>query len=420
MKAARSILWAALALSGMAARAEEFPFENGGTTDAEFEKGFGKEGISEAEKFTAEADRLKIGGALAADFYLYRTDGTAGRDYLLNPNTLWLYLDSRLRNDIRGYVKAKAVFDPTADGQTTSPLTGAKNVQNQSDLEEMKVLFNVKKDVFFTLGKQKIKWGSGRFWNPTDVLNATKRDFLYADDRRSGVTLVKTHLPVGAANLYLVNSLDGAAKLGKVGNAVRAEVPIASSEIALTAANRPGGHSVWGADVSAGIWDFDVYSELAYAKAPNQIYYNASGAFSRTSASVNWVTGVSYERKYSDSDTVTLGLEYFRNGDGYANKADYGWPLAKGAYTPFDLSRQYGMFMIYLPAPGSWNDVSFTLFNVLNLTDRSALSKLNASIKALQDLQIELGLSVHYGDSAGELRLGNQRVDVSTRVMIQF
>jgi hypothetical protein len=381
-------------------------------TSDEFEKGFGEAtGITESEKKSADDDRLKIGGSLASDLYI---EATPARDVLVNLNTLWLYADAKLRNDVRAYVKARGVVEGTS---TTS--TGAIPA-SQSDVEEMKLFFNAAKTVFFTVGKQKIKWGSGFFWNPSDVVNQARRDVLYSDDRRSGVTIVKSHVPLGTSNLYLVNSFTDADRVDEIGNALRFEIPVAQSEFAVTASKQRYQEAVFALDASVGVWDFDLHGEAAYSRKSNQLFYGASGPYSKQTDTVNWVVGAAYEFKYSDQDSIAISAEYFRNQDGYKSRADYAYVLASGAYVPYYLADQYALLMVSASDPGSLSGVSFALINLFNVADGSALSKLSSNFTLMQDLNLTVAASYRYGSSDGELRFGNLRYGFETRLKVDF
>jgi len=390
---------------------QEFPTDSVSAED--FEKGFGESaGISEHEKSNADEDRLKIGGTLASDGFIYAFEG---RDHFRNPNTLWIYLDAKLRNDIRAFAKFKGVVDST--GAPGSPLASSVS---PSDVEELKLFFNAHKKVFFTLGKQKVKWGSGQFWNPSDVLNNTPRDLLYADDRRSGVSLLKAHVPVANSNLYLLSSFDGADRMSQIGNTLRLEVPVATSEISLTASKFYEQETVFGADLSAGLGIIDVRAEAAYSSASNKPRYSATGPFTEGGAAFNWVAGLSYDLDYLDNDTLSFNVEYFNNDDGYDKKSDYVFALLNKAYVPFHLGEQYAMFMIYAPTPGTWNHTSLSLFNVFNLTDESAITKFNVSFTLMQDLALDTGISIPYGASDREFRMLKQKYELSTRLKVDF
>ena len=130
--------------------------------------------------------------------------------------------------------------------------------------------------------------------------------------------------------------------------------------------------------------------------------------------------GASYEVPIADNDSITFALEYFHNDLGYTDTVNYPFVLLGGGYQPFHLSRHYGMFMIYLPEPGHWNDVTFTLSNIVNLSDGSALTRVDTLFELMDDLDLNLAFGVHFGKDTGELRLGGQLVDIAARLMIQF
>lgn len=401
-----------LGLSSVPALAEDFPFESG-SADAEFKKGFGdKEGLTQKDKDLADEDRLKIGGSLWSELTYVSLDPDGVIDsFFGNQNSLWLYLDSRLKNDIRGYVKVKAIYDPTVNAGVLNPFTGDVSRGFVSDLEELKILFNLSKKAFLTVGKQKIKWGSGKFWNATDFLNNDQRNFLYSQDLRSGVSLIKTHVPVGASNFYMVQKLDGADQPEEVKHAFRAEVPFLTAEAAGSVLFSKDRDPVFGLDVSTALWELDAYGEISYT---------ASTASTPNESLTHWVVGLSYDWQYLESDTLQLSLEYFRNGAGVTDTSKYYSIVTGGGYEPFRLSREYGMLMILMQEPGSWNDVSFVVFNLANLTDHSAMTRIETQLTGLQDLTFAFSVGAHYGNGNGEFKFGGQAVDVATRLMIDF
>lgn len=435
---------------------EDLPFKE--SSSEEFEKAFGdKKGITEIDQSDAEKDKLHIGGSLQTEFQQYENEDF-DNSRLANPYTLSLYFDSRLRHDIRAYSKSKIVYDPTIEEEEASQIPGLSSRQTQGDLEELKIMFNIKKRAFMTVGKQKIKWGSAKFWNPTDIINTTKRDFLKTDDERSGLPLVKMHVPIESSNFYVMGLFDRASKSNQVGYAGRFEVPIKTSEISLSAMGRKGRHTLYATDFSAGVWDLDFYGEAAFSKGSDTTRYRALDTWPvppvqipqesdvdkisrkakqppctpdveslpceisyENAKTVSKVTGgVSYEYKYSDQDTLTLYFEYFHNEEGYKEKKDYSVLMQNGAYQPFYLGLHYGMVSFYLPAPGSWNDWTFVLFNVANYTDHSYLAKLDATLIAMQDLTTTFGVSHHYGNREGEFLFTGQKWDFSLALKTVF
>jgi hypothetical protein len=117
-----------------------------------------------------------------------------------------------------------------------------------------------------------VKWGVGRFWNPTDYLHPVKRDPLAVFDPRLGTAMVKLHLPWEARgwNAYGVAVFEDIAgvpaatrRLGRLGVGGRAEVVLGPMELGLDALAQDGHRPRFGVDVSAGVWDLDVYAEAA-------------------------------------------------------------------------------------------------------------------------------------------------------------
>ena len=64
---------------------------------------------------------------------------------------------------------------------------------NRVLLDQAWLRFDLGRTLFITAGKQHVKWGTSRFWNPTDFLQR-KRNPLEPFDVRTGVNMVK--LPI--------------------------------------------------------------------------------------------------------------------------------------------------------------------------------------------------------------------------------
>jgi hypothetical protein len=140
------------------------------------------------------------------------------------------------------------------------------------------------------------------------------------------------------------------------------------------------------------------------------------------------VVGANYSVKYSDEDTVTFGLEYFYDDSGYDSPRIYPVLLGVAAVSPLDaaalglpanplagqpnpftsfyLGRHYGGAYASLPKPGRWNDTTFTLSVLGNLSDESFVARLDHSVLLLTYLRLETYLAGHFGAREGEFRLG--------------
>jgi hypothetical protein len=406
-------------------------------------------------------DPLRVGGQIYLRAATSALEGQAPADWALSsPEILDVYLDVRPNDRVRGFVLGRMFFDPTTPSEPTgiSALFGTPVPANPSALlDQLWVNFDVSRRAFVTAGKQHVKWGVGRFWNPTDWLHAQRRDPLAVLDVRSGATMVKVHVPWEARgwNAYavaLVEDLDRAPRqpttlsspplqptLGSrlAGTALggRAEIVLGTVEVGLDALAKDGRRPRFGIDVSAGIWELDVYAGAALRTAPDFLRwrevapaasidqrYALDHALGFTPAVV---AGGEWSAKYSDEDSVTVGAEWFFDDSGYADPAVYPFlllgapalsPTAPGlvpfeqrdsaAFTPFYLGRHYAGAFVMLPSPGRWNDTTFTLSGIGNLSDRSYVVRLDHSMLALTYLRVETYVAGRFGARDGEFRLG--------------
>lgn len=399
------ILFTSLVLLGLMTRAEDFP--GGATaTEDEFEKGFSKDkGMREEDHRLVEADRLKMGGYLQAEWMAYQLENSAMQDYVTSPMTLELYLDAQMKNDVRAFFKGRLLHDSSVDESVASPITGGPQKQNTSYLDEMKISFNTQKKIFWTVGRQKIKWGASKFWNPTDFINMQKRDFLRQEDLRTGVSMIKAHVPWRASNFYLIGVNEAANESSQNGVAGRLEIPIQTSEWTLSAYSRKGQKTKLGSDISFALKDFDFYLEGAQTDL---------GTDKSTSG------GLSYEFKYNDDDTASIGLEGFWQENGASDKSEYQSRLVAGQFVPFQVGKSYASASLYMMKPGSWNDSNVLFFAILNNTDQSQYYRVTWIYTGISDLQWTVALGGRTGSTGSEMKLFNQTYDGWVQMRVAF
>lgn len=393
-----------ITLSGSNAWGEDFP--GGDESRQELDKAFGdKGGVQSEDHQFLDKDRLKIGGTLLAEWWAYRLPQSTPDQYLTNPMTLEMYMDSQLRNDIRFFFRGRMVNDPTVDESKVSPLTGAAQRATTSSLDELKFNFHTQRKIFWTIGRQKIKWGAGQFWNPTDFINQERRNFLRQEDLRQGVSMVKAHVPWGNANFYALAVNEKAQESAQNGIGGRFEIPFSRGEWTGSIYSRRGQETLLGSDLSLAVWDFDVYAEAAQTDKGN----------ARATT-----LGLTYAVKYSDEDTVNFSFEHFRQEDGIDDISQYTSLLLAGKWNPFFIAKAYSAFFVYLPSPGNWNDTSFSLSVIRNCNDKSSYTRLNWSYTGQRDIAWTVALGSHQGDPGTETRLGNLSEDLWVMAKLGF
>ena len=164
-----------------------------------------------------------------------------------------------------------------------------------------------------------------------------------------------------------------------------------------------------GVDLSAGIWELDVYGEAALKwgselprwriVTPPDFPAGSLGTYEPYDPgfSPQVVLGATWSWKYSDEDALTIGGEYFYNSLGYGSPEIYPALVFYRDYVPFYVGRQYAGLYLLLPRPGSWNDTNFTFSTLGNLSDRTFVSRVDYDVMLLTYLRLEAHVAVNYG-----------------------
>lgn len=378
-------------------------------------------------------DYLDIGGVAWFWMQAFGREKTEFQHTPLSaPSFVDVYMDARPNDRVRAYIRGRLNYDPTID-EAALGVTGATQSQTRARLDQLWVKFDILRTAFLTLGQQRVRWGTGRIWNPTDFLNDTRIDSLNFLDTRLGVPLVKVHVPVESLgwNFYAMANFDGASTMKEVGAGLRGEVLIGPAEVALSTAIQKGEPWRLGADISLPVWEFDLRIEAALLNDVQRPFFDSRSdatalqALDRVTAdelnllldglrgvpidrSDDWISqvvvGVDYAVRYNDDDTLLLSLEYFYNDGGTDAPEAYLPMFFNGAFEALYVGRHYVALAAYLVAPGDWDDTTFSLISLANISDRTGLVRLNYSLRVLTFLRLNAFASVQMGRRGGEFR----------------
>ncbi|OFX26130.1 MAG: hypothetical protein A2V77_18695, partial [Anaeromyxobacter sp. RBG_16_69_14] len=389
-------------------------------------------------------DPLKIGGLLYLRSNVNAREHTPPSQWTLTAPALTdIFLDARPLDRVRGFVLGRMFFDPTQTASSTGLASEEAPPPNpQVLLDQLWLSFDLGRTAFVTLGRQHVKWGVGRFWNPTDYLHAVRRDPLTVFDARTGTYMARVNLPwerygwsitgvvvfeplvTQAATTFITSVAVPAGsttttpagtpsnQLAGVGGGGRAELVLGSWEFGVDGVAQRGMRPRLGVDVSGGLWEIDFKGELSLRKSSDVTLYRGTlasfGPYEPSGVRPAAVLAAEWSHKYSDEDSFTLGFEYFYNSNGYVNdqRALYPVLILANAFTSFYLGRHYGGAYLSLTKPGGWNLHTFTLSAISNLSDQSSLVRFDWSMTFLTYLTLEVYVQGHLGTSDGEFRLG--------------
>ena len=354
-------------------------------------------------------DRLQIGGMFYARQGVAKArDVGFGAMTLAQSSLVDVYLDGRVNERVRAYVRGRLAWNPLADvaaGAGSGFSAAGPGEEVRVGLDQLWLKWDLGRTAYLTLGSQHVRYGATRIWNPGDVVNRTRRNPLQFFDERTGVPMLKVHVPWEARgwNFYGLLLTDDATTLDKVGAILRSEVVVGPAEVGLTGLARKGDDPRVALDVSAGVWELDLMAETGLQVGDGEVLWQASA-------------GVAWTWPYREDDSLTVGLEWFHNPQGFESERDAVDAAAKALLTgaaspivPLYTSRDYVGALAVVASPGDWKDVSVSAIALTSISDRSGLVRLALQGRVLTDLGVEAFVAGVWGEGefsgyAGEIK----------------
>lgn len=365
-----------------------------------------------ADTMAGTEDRFTVGGQIWLQFQGSHGEKNDLEDLTLtSPSFADLYGDARPNDRVRGYLRVRFRNDFTVSPSDTDAFGNASSQQSIS-LDQFWLKFDAWKRVYLTIGKQRIRWGTGRFWNPTDFMQSQQLDGLAVYDLRLGVPMVKVHVPIEktGTNLYALANIDAASTPGEIGVALRAEQVIGSCEVSASTLIRKDEPFKVGLDFSGPLGPFDVKLEGALTRGTESTKPRWEGELDLDTLTVpteaDWddrwipqlVAGTEVAVRYNDEDTINFGGEYFYNGRGYEDADLYLWLLFNGDFDAFYLGQHYAGAYVFLANPGRVRDQSFTASVLGNLSDRSFVARGDWRVTVNTYLNLNTYVQGHFGE----------------------
>ena len=356
------------------------------------------------------------------DYLLYNPDMDNGGEYT-GSLTSNLLLDMRYKDGIKGFINSdfiyyfKGIYEPGEPDKTYADMA----------LREIFLDFNLSRKVYFRVGRQYLRWGRNYFWNPTDLINVDRKDFLDPNKNLQGTKGIRIHIPFGTKyNIYGFINLEDIDHFRDISYALKYEFLAGDTEMAFSGWYKKGFKPVFGYDFSTRFLLIDWRGEMSISRGDNQVSLlqavddTGNPYYTTVREDGKWFPKVSLGFTKSlelldvnDRVTITGELYYNRSGYGYNifdNQESALSLLYFGLYEPNHVSRYYGAVFSSIQR-FIFSNASFN-FNVLsNLTDGSGTvySSLNFVFK--YDFFINLTMSSTFGDGRDEYTFsGNDKM----------
>jgi hypothetical protein len=230
-----------------------------------------------------------------------------------------------------------------------------------------------------SIGRQRFAWGTGKFWNPTDLLNPYDPTQIEREER-AGTDALSLDLHLGT----LTKSLIVYAPRSTYRNsalALRFSTTIKSYDLSFVL-GRFGSQKAVGLDFYGYVGDGGIYGEGAYRCNKEALDF------------LRFVLGGEYRL----SGGLYLNLEYFFNQAGKKNPGDYDW---NGFFSGkiLALSRNYFNFSLGYEISPLLKVEDYT---IINLNDRSFFTAPNLSYSLSSDISLDGGIQFFKGNKQDE------------------
>jgi hypothetical protein len=369
-------------------------------------------------------------------------------DQLNNLVSADLFVDIRLTKGIKGFCSLGLNYFPGGidvigtnyNLETTPPekITVISKEYLQLTIKEFFVDANWKNKVYFRTGKQYLKWGQGYFWNPTDFINLSRKDFFNINAIQEGVFGVKVSIPSGVKqNGYFFANMNNAQKFSDAALAGKYEFLIGNTEMSVSAVVQKSQIPSYGFDITGRIGHLDYHGEIGFkdvARSPI-LDYNTLLPLARFGEySPQACLGVTKYFTVGDiKDKVMVNAEFFYNQAGYdqnmieriatepnATLRENAREFYLGNYQAYTNSKYYlaifGSVQKFIVP-----EMTLNVNSIINLIDKSAVLTAGVSyIPALTDLSVNFSVNGFLGAPNTEATFSGNRWSLSLGTKIVF
>ena len=403
-----------------------------------------------------ESKAVRIGGNLTSELTLgyqwtdpYRKKADAKKAFL-NPAVAQLrptiganlFFDARPVQDLKLYGKFmfEFPFEKSLNGALSvpkSPLApkGADIPISVNGSPNMKIWelytdFSAKDIAFFRFGKHTVKWGTGYFYSPADVINLSRIDPEKPTADREGPVSLRTHIVIPRTQyniwLYLLPDTESF-KPQYTAGAAKAELVFGDWEWGIGGWYRyekaPRLISTLSGSIAGKV---AVFAEGVFAWGSDVTYYKDDAALTAYTVKNKPFFQATLGGSYTHADSHTmLAMQYYYNGFGYTdikaadritdaaaaaiNSRNYSDP-ALGKYGDItamgNKGQHYIAFTISQNKIGT-EDLTASLFQQFSITEKEGMTTLSLNWNIFKFVQMRTGPTFSYPLSSSAATKGS-------------
>ncbi|HUI72379.1 MAG TPA: hypothetical protein VL354_17805 [Spirochaetia bacterium] len=337
-------------------------------------------------------------------------------DFLVDarlPKSYRMFLDLNINYVPTGVavpVTFTGVFPPNPFPQQ---LVLAQTQTTVLDIKEVFVDFNFAQNaIHFRAGKQVLQWGTGYFWNPTDLINVAHKSFTNLNALLDGVFGLRTDVTFSNAfHLYTFINLNGVNDVTNIAYAARAEFLAGTVEFGFSGWYEYNKVPVFGADITTPLfWELNMTGEASLSYGDNIQKLDTNNVAYSVSNQLVPKVDVGLSRTFdvlNVQDRLTVMTEFFWNSDGYSQNMFQSLGAASlanflnGYYHASYYGQYYGALF------GSINDfglpnMTLSVNGLMNFSDTTAIALVGLSDSPVNNFTLQVQLGTFLGPNFGE------------------
>ncbi|HYW81817.1 MAG TPA: hypothetical protein VFB30_01080 [Spirochaetia bacterium] len=390
------------------------------------------QGTAEKKNITEEIEKERVGlsGILQGQGSYNMTrdfvQGLAGTSGNALSNAMMgdFLVDARLLKSFRAFVDlnvtyltggAPLVHDFTEIAPVPgSPLIVSENQTTFLDVKEFFVDFNASNTLYFRLGKQVLQWGTGYFWNPTDLINIEHKSFTNLTALRDGVFGLRSDVVFSRDfHLYTFLNLNAIQDITDVAFAARSEFLVGAFEFGFSGWLKSNKLPVFGTDLTAPFfWSTNLTAEASFSWGDNQPHLNPDGVTTSTIRDrLVPKVDVGLSRTFDAfdvQDRISVNVEFFYNGAGYDDNMFQKLINPLALQTFFSTYYQPGYYGTYYAAffvtvsKFILNEMTLSVSGLSDLSDSSAIAFVGLAYDPVNNFELSLQLGTYLGPNNTE------------------
>jgi hypothetical protein len=291
----------------------------------------------------------------------------------------------------------------------------SQNETTLLDLKEVFVDFNFDNNaVHFRAGKQVLQWGTGYFWNPTDLINVAHKSFTNLEALLEGVFGLRTDVTFSQVfHLYTFINLNGVTDLTDAAYAARTEFLAGKVEFGFSGWYQYDKIPVFGSDITMPLfWELNMTGEASLSYGDNVQKLDTNGNPYSVSNQLVPKVDIGLSRTFdvlNVQDRLSVMAEFFWNSDGYdqnmfqslSSSSTNLATFLNTYYHPSYYGQYYGALFVSIADFGLQN-MTLSLDGLCNFSDMSAIALVGLSDAPVNNFTLEVQVGSYLGANSGE------------------